>query len=203
MQMSNTSRADILSAIRDNLPKQKVEHPRIPAFQQPAGPLKAAFEERLKEAGGAAHDLGSAAEAEAKLMGLHPGAKVVCSAVPEIAGTRRVETVHDPHELADVDVGVVRAQFGVAESGAVWLTQEDLIVDGLGFLSQHLVVLLDPEQIVADMHEAYHRTRLDLTAYGCFMMGPSATADIEATLVHGAQGVRSLNVFFLPRIDSV
>lgn len=203
MQMSNTSRADILSAIRDNLPKQNVEHPRIPAFQRPAGPRKAAFEQRLKEAGGAAHDLRSAAEAEAKLMGLHPGAKVVCSAVAEIAGTRRVETVKDPHELADVDVGVVRAQFGVAESGAVWLTQEDLIVDGLGFLSQHLVVLLDPEQIVADMHEAYRRIRLDLTAYGCFMMGPSATADIEATLVHGAQGVRSLNVLFLPRIDEV
>jgi hypothetical protein len=28
------------------------------------------------------------------------------------------------------------------------------------------------------------------TAFGCFMMGPSATADIEATLVHGAQGAR-------------
>jgi Fe-S oxidoreductase len=27
----------------------------------------------------------------------------------------------------------------------------------------------------------------------------AATADIEATLVHGAQGARSLDVFFLPR----
>ena len=72
-------------------------------------------------------------------------------------------------------------------------------MNSLGFLSQHLVVLLDPEQIVADMHEAYARVRLDKTAYGCFMMGPSATGDIEATLVHGAQGARSLNLFFLPR----
>jgi L-lactate utilization protein LutC len=32
-----------------------------------------------------------------------------------------------------------------------------------------------------------------------FMMGPSAAADVEATLVHGAQGARSLNIFFLPR----
>jgi L-lactate dehydrogenase complex protein LldG len=96
-------------------------------------------------------------------------------------------------------VGVVRAQFGVAESGAVWLTQEDLTVDGLGFLSQHLVVLLDPEQIVQNMHEAYARVRLDQTAYGCFMMGPSATGDIEATMVRGAQEVRSLSLFFLPR----
>ena len=74
-----------------------------------------------------------------------------------------------------------------------------LIVDALGFLSQHLVVLLDPNDIVSDMHEAYRRVRLHETAYGCFMAGPSATADIEATLVHGAQGARSLDVFFLPR----
>jgi L-lactate dehydrogenase complex protein LldG len=129
------------------------------------------------------------------LRALHPDAKVVCSAVPEIAGTRRIGSVRDPHELADVDAGVVRAQFAVAEGGAVWLTQEDLVVDGLGFLSQHLTVLLDPEQIVADIREAYRRVRLDQTAYGCFMMGPSATADVEATLVHGAQGPRSLTVF--------
>ena len=71
-------------------------------------------------------------------------------------------------------------------------------MDNLAFLSQHVIVLVDPEQIVPDMHEAYRRVRLKETAYGCFMMGPSATADVEATLVHGAQGARSLNVFFLP-----
>jgi L-lactate dehydrogenase complex protein LldG len=197
MQRSKSSREVILRAIRDNIPRQRVEHPGIPVFQPPARPLKAAFEQRLREAGGAAHAVGSVEEAQAKLMALHPGAKVVCSAVPEIAGTRRVEKVQDPHELADVDVGVVRAQFGVAESGAVWVTQEDLGIDALAFLSQHLVVLLDPGAIVPDMHEAYRRVRLNETPYGCFMMGPSATADVEATLVHGAQGARSLNVFFL------
>jgi L-lactate dehydrogenase complex protein LldG len=198
MQTSKSSREVILSAIRENIPRQRIEHPGIPAFQRPARPLKAAFEQHLREAGGTAHDVLSPAEAQAKLMALHPGAKVVCSAVLEIAGTRRVEKVQDPHELEDVDVGVVRAQFGVAESGAVWLTQEDLGIDALAFLSQHLIVLLDPAEIVPDTHDAYRRVRLDETAYGCFMMGPSATADVEATLVHGAQGARSLNVFFLP-----
>ena len=192
-----TNREAILRLIQDNLPKHRVERPAIPDYAWARGPLKAAFTERLLEAGGAAHDVTSAAEAEAKLKALHPGAKLTCSAVPEIAGTRRIESVRDPHELADVDVGVVRAQFGVAEGGAVWLTQEELGVDALAFLSQHLVVLLDPKEIVADMHEAYRRVRLDATAYGCFMMGPSATADVQATLVLGAQGPRSLNVFFL------
>jgi len=175
-----------------------VEHPQIPLFRRAETDLKATFEEHLQRAGGAAHDIRNPAEAQAKVTSLHPTAQVICSAVPEIPGTRRAEAIRDPHELADVDVGVVRAQFGVAESGAVWLTQEDLVVNALGFLSQHLVVLLDPNEIVADMHAAYGRVRVDQTAYGCFMMGPSATGDIEATLVHGAQGVRSLNLLFLP-----
>jgi L-lactate dehydrogenase complex protein LldG len=197
MQPKILSRQTIMTSIRSNTPTQGVPHPGIPHFKWTNGSLKTAFEHHLKNAGGEAHDVVSTAEAIAKLSALHPQAKVVCSAVPEIAGTRRIEDVLDPHDLADVDVGVVRAQFGVAESGAVWLTQEDLGVNALGFLSQHLIVLLDPEEIVPYMHEAYARVRLDTTAYGCLMMGPSATADVEATLVHGAQGPRSLNVFFM------
>jgi len=199
METRTLSRDSILAAIRQNLPQQRVDRPRIPAFPSPDRPLRSRFEERLTKAGATAHTVGSPAEAAATVTALYPSAKVVCSAVPEVTGTRRAEDIHDPHELADVDVGVMRAQFGVAESGAVWLTQEDLIVNALAFLSQHLIVLLDPHEIVSDMHEAYRRVRLGDTAYGCFVMGPSATADIEATLVHGAQGPRSLHVFFLPR----
>jgi L-lactate dehydrogenase complex protein LldG len=201
--MSNDSRERILSNIRVNIPPTPVDHPLIPIFHRSEVDLKYAFERRLAYAGGAAHEIVSQPEAAEKLASLHPKAQVICSAIPEIPGTRRAESVSYPHELADVDVGVVRAQFGIAETGAVWLTQEDLIVNSLGFLSQHLVVFLDPKEIVADMHEAYARVRLDQTAYGCFMMGPSATGDIEATMVHGAQGARSLNVFFLaPSVQS-
>jgi L-lactate dehydrogenase complex protein LldG len=197
MQTSLNSRAAILNSVRANVPLQSVAHPGIPPFQWTNGSLKAAFAKHLREAGGDSHEVSSSAEANSKLIELHPQAKVICSAVTEIAGTRPIENVLDPHDLADVDLGVVRAQFGVAESGAVWLTQEDLGVDALAFLSQHLIVLLDPREIVPYMHEAYARVRLDTTAYGCFMMGPSATADVEATLIHGAQGARSLNVIFL------
>ena len=96
-----------------------------------------------------------------------------------------------------MDVGVIRARFGVAETGMVWLTQEDLKIDALGVLSQHLVILLDPQQLVRDMYEAYGRIDLQATNYGCFMLGPSATADIGAFMVRGAQGARSLTVIFL------
>jgi L-lactate dehydrogenase complex protein LldG len=202
---TTSSRETILNAVRYSnlfLSKQEAELPQIPVYQRSDTLLKPEFEVHLQKAGGAAHDVGSVAESEAMLKALHPGARVICSAVSEITGTRRVSEVHDPHELADVDVGIVRARFGVAESGAIWLTQEDLVVDALGFLSQHLIVLLDPNEIVPDMHAAYRRVRLNETAFGCFMMGPSATADVEATLVHGAQGARSLNIFFLSPVQT-
>ena len=198
MKTSSSSRGQILFNIRLFLPEKKVDHPQVPVFPRRNSPLRSDFEQRLREAGGASQVVSNDGDALSMLRALHPDAKVICSAVPEITGTRNIHDVQDPHELADVDVGVFRAQFGVAESGAVWITQEDLVVNALAFLSQHLVVLLDPEQIVPDMHEAYRRVQLNNTAFGCFMMGPSATADVEATLIHGAQGARSLNVFFLP-----
>ena len=199
MNTSSSSRENILFNIRLFLPEEKVDHPQIPVFPRLNSSLRSDFEQRLRAAGGASQFASNDADTLSRLRALHPDAKVICSAVPEIPGTRRAETIRDPHELADVDVGVIRAQFGVAETGAVWLTEEDLIVNGLGFLSQHLVILLDPNEIAADMHAAYARVRLDQTAYGCFMMGPSATGDIEATLVRGAQGPRSLNLFFLSK----
>ena len=42
------------------------------------------------------------------------------------------------------DVGVVRAAFGVAETGSIWLSEQDLRVNALAYLAQHLVALLDP-----------------------------------------------------------
>jgi L-lactate dehydrogenase complex protein LldG len=94
--------------------------------------------------------------------------------------------------LDDVDVGVVRAAFGVAETGSVLLTEAELGVEALGFLAQHLVVLLDPAQIVPTLHDAYRDPAFKTARYAILMTGPSATADIEGVLIHGAQGIRSL-----------
>jgi hypothetical protein len=50
-----------------------------------------------------------------------------------------------PHPLlADVDFGIVRASFAVAETGSVLLSDEDLGVDAVAYLAQHLIVLLSP-----------------------------------------------------------
>jgi hypothetical protein len=81
-----------------------------------------------------------------------------------------------------------------AETGSVWLSEAELRVNALGFLSQHLVVLLDPARIVANLHDAYQDEGWTSARYAALMTGPSATADIEGVLMHGEQGVRSLAV---------
>jgi L-lactate dehydrogenase complex protein LldG len=47
------------------------------------------------------------------------------------------------------------------------------------------------------MHEAYQRIRINEYGYGVFIAGPSKTADIEQSLVIGAHGPRSLEVFLI------
>ncbi|MBV7532962.1 LUD domain-containing protein [Chitinophaga sp. sic0106] len=195
--MNLNPREQILDAVRQHLPTEKVEYPAVPVFQKTIPVLLPAFEARLRDAGATVHKPADLAAAQALLAQEHADAKVICSATPDLQGNRDIHKVINPHELADVDVGVIRAGFGVAENGMVWLTQEDLVVNALGFLSQHLVILLDPAALVADMYDAYLRVHLEDTAYGCFMMGPSATADIGAVLVHGAQGARSLSVYLI------
>lgn len=130
------------------------------------------------------------------------GAKVICSTVPEIAGNRDISSVGRPQELGDVDFAIVRASFGVAETGSVLLSDLDLHVNALAYLAQHLIVLLDPEDIVVNIHHAYRRPELRLRKYACFHTGPSATADIEGVLIHGAQGVRSLSVLPIAKVSA-
>ena len=187
-----SARDDILERVRRNQPPA-VELPALPAFTVPPGSLLERFRAAVARMGGKVV-APAAAEVTGIVGALFPEAKVVASATSEVHGTRDLSTVRKPSELADVDVGVVRAVFGVAETGSVWLTHQELAVDSIAFLAQHLVVLLDPARIVATMHDAYaQRAQFD-AGYGVFMTGPSATADIEGVLIHGAQGIRSMTI---------
>jgi L-lactate dehydrogenase complex protein LldG len=123
-----------------------------------------------------------------------PDAKIICSAVPEVPSDRPWSAIRKPQDLADVDVAVVRAVLGVAESGSVLFTEAELKVNTLAYLAQHLVILLDANAILSGLQEAYTHPVFHSARYAEFHTGPSATADIEGVLIHGAQGVRSLTV---------
>jgi L-lactate dehydrogenase complex protein LldG len=192
-----SSREDILARVRKNQPSPQ-PLPDVPTFDTGAGSLLERFTAAVIRMGGKVVDLPADGDLDALTRQLFPEAKVICSATPEIQGNRALDGVRSPAELNDVDVGIVRALFGVAETGSVWLTDAQFKVNTLGFLSQHLIVLLDPGRILTNMHHAYRERAHFDARYGVFMTGPSATADIEGILIHGAQGIRSLTVVPLP-----
>lgn len=188
-----TSREDILARVRRNQPAP-LPLPSIPTFDRPlASPLDA-FRAAVLRMGGKFEAPAPTESVPALIARLFPDARSIASAVPEVEGNRPLDRIKAPADLHDVDLGVVRALFGVAETGSVWLDERQFRVNALGFLVQHLVVLLDPAAIVPNLHHAYRdRARFDVR-YGVFMTGPSATADIEGILIHGAQGIRSLTI---------
>ena len=193
-----SSREAILATIRANKPAPR-PLPDVPMFDG------ARADDRLGRFLKAFRSMGGTALVPAPGDPLAPvhdkirGAKRVISRVPEIAGTRELDLDATPSSLEDVDVAVVRAAFGIAETGSVALTEAQLGVNTLAYLAQHLIVLLDPADIVINVHHAYQRPEFRSARYTVFHTGPSATADIEGVLVHGAQGVRSLSVLPLAR----
>jgi L-lactate dehydrogenase complex protein LldG len=190
-----SSRADILEAIRQNRPRVERPLPAVPWFDDAPPPsLLAAFKDSLLRMGGLFLDPPTSGDPLAPVREKIASAEVVCSTVPEIGGNRNIANAQASQDLADVDFAIVRASFAVAETGSVLLSDVDLRVNAVAYLAQHLIVLLDPADIVANLHHGYHRPEFRNRRYAAFHTGPSATADIEGVLIHGAQGVRSLSV---------
>jgi L-lactate dehydrogenase complex protein LldG len=198
-----SSRKDMLAAIRANRPRLDRPLPKIPMFDDtPPASLLAAFKDSLHSMGGLFLDPPSSGDPLGPVHAKIADAKVVCSTVPEISGNRNIADVRTPQELSDVDFSIVRAAFAVAETGSVLLSEAELHINAVAYLAQHLIVLLDPADIVINLHHAYRRPEFRNRHYASFHTGPSATADIEGVLIHGAQGVRSLSVLPLERVGS-
>ena len=195
-----SSRDDILASIRTNLPRVDRPLPQVPLFDDdtPAS-LLSAFKASLHRMGGVFLDPPTSGDILAPVREKIADAKIACSTVPEIVGNRDIAAVHASTDLAGVDFAIVRASFAVAETGSILLSDTDLKVNAIAYLAQHLIVLLDPADIVVNLHHAYRRPEFRDRHYASFHTGPSATADIEGVLIHGAQGVRSFSVLPIAR----
>ncbi|MGF6853003.1 LutC/YkgG family protein [Paraburkholderia sp. CI3] len=193
-----SSRNMILSRLREVSPVPR-RLPEVPMFDSALPPVVKSFRKSLDRLGGVWCLLPEDTSLEQFVRSRFRDATVFCSATPEFTGTRDIASVDDPRALNDVDVGIVRPAFAVAETGSIWLSEAQYNVNALGYLSQHLIALLDPADIVGNLHQAYHRKEFFEANYAVLMSGPSATADIEGVLVRGAQGIRSLTVIPVAR----
>lgn len=182
-----SSKESILSRIRSHT-GTRYEQPEIILDAIHYEDKTGQFSESLKAAGGEAVVLQAGEDINELIRKHFPDAKRIASNLSEITcATFDPDSVSDPRELNNTDLAIVEGCFGVAENGAVWITQQ-VKHKALYFISTGLVILINKEDLVNNMHEAYKRVEGTDYKYGFFVSGPSKTADIEQALVFGAHG---------------
>jgi L-lactate dehydrogenase complex protein LldG len=177
-----SSREKILSTVEGNQPPMR-ELPPLPSGTPGAsgaggasgavGDLSLQFIAVLESIGGAAYIVSGFARVATILHEQFAGAGRVISGCPELASFAGVVNGNeDPHTLEDVDLAILPAHFGVAENGACWITETQMLHRALPFITQHLALIIHRRDVVADMHEAYDRIAA---------LESAATAGVPAT----------------------
>ena len=192
------SRNTILDAVRGNQPVAQ-PMPTIPHFHtsqlptnQPAD-LVATFCESIARMAGVVVTQ-DVPDLDSFLRAKFPDARVICSAIPEYAGTIKPASLNHWSEASTIDVCILRSPMGVAETGSILLSDIELQVNTIAFLAHDLVVLLDPKLIVSNIHDAYEHPYFKLRPYSVLMTGPSGSGDIGGIVVHPAQAAKTLTV---------
>jgi L-lactate dehydrogenase complex protein LldG len=153
------------------------------------------FVEATEASGAKVVEVKNADDLNAIVRNLYPEAKVFASNLPYITiAQKNPDTVTEAKELNGTDVGIVEGKIGVAENACVWIPQT-MKEKAVCFISEYLVIVLNRQNIVNNMHEAYKKIEMDPKYnFGTFISGPSKTADIEQALVMGAQAARGVTV---------
>lgn len=156
------------------------------------------FVEMTQTVGGNVVEANKTDDLNMLIRNLYPDAKVFASSLPYITiAQRNPDTIAEAKDLDGTDVGIVEGKIGVAENGCIWIPQT-MKEKAVCFISEYLVIVLDRQSIVNNMHEAYKSIEFDSTYnFGTFISGPSKTADIEQALVMGAQAARGVTVLVL------
>ena len=191
------SRIKILSNIKSNKPAT-VSLPEIDAelFNEELEKLSN-FKKMVEVVGGTVFSADSDNDVLEQLKVLYPEARTNYSLLADSTtfNTLALSEIQNPHDLEKLDILVLEGVFGVAENGAIWITDAEMPMRVLPFIAKHLVLVLDKSNIVPYLHQAYTHLERAKYDFGLFISGPSKTADIEQSLVIGAQGAVSLSVF--------
>ena len=156
------------------------------------------FTATLEGIGGKVHELKDMQELELEIDKERKQGHFVLSTIDSSGEEgKKINSNQTAIILEPVHKAYLKASIGVAENGAVWIKESQMINRLLPFICQHLVIVLEREKIVSTMHHAYQQINTFEEGFGVFLAGPSKTADIEQSLVIGAHGARSLVVYLI------
>jgi L-lactate dehydrogenase complex protein LldG len=191
-------RAAILKSVQENKPTL-VPLPEIDlnSFDENSDILET-FKSNVKLVGGNIQELSQLNDIDSEIKKWYPNASKIISCITESnLGTVSISEKTSTHKLETLDLAIVKGEFGVAENGAIWLSEKQFQLRVLPFITNDLVIILNKKNLCLHMHQAYKLIAQRERTFGLFISGPSKTADIEQCLVIGAQGAMSLSVFLI------
>ena len=190
-----SSRDAMLKRIQQSQPAF-IEAPSIPAFAPYFEEVLQKYVDVLKGIGGRVYVVNSYDEIIAQVENDFAGVKRIVSFENKFAAVAAIlDHSSDPHTYEDVDVCIMSSSLAVAENSAVWISDNEMPVRVLPFIAQSLVVVVNKNNIVPTMHDAYDIIADKDYGFATFIAGPSKTADIEQSLVLGAHGPKTMTVF--------
>jgi L-lactate dehydrogenase complex protein LldG len=191
-----SSREKILAAIKQNKPAETTLQTFDFSVAENGSIEK--FKNVLSSIGGTCIEADNFAAIEEQLGQHQASGKLFVQLVQELPGYNAPEFMNaDTLTIEAVDTVFMKAEVAVAENGSVWVPERNMYNRLLPFICQHLVVMVDRTNLVANMHEAYAKVKVDADGFGAFIAGPSKTADIEQSLVIGAHGPLSHTVYIV------
>jgi len=105
-------------------------------------------------------------------------------------------------------IGITSADFCMADSATLVMRTRPGQARSVSLVPVIHIAVVELKRIIADLKELYALLKWDpqerkegLTNCMTFICGPSKTADIEATMVHGAHGPREVHVFVITAQD--
>ncbi|MDN5064232.1 LutC/YkgG family protein [Aliarcobacter butzleri] len=192
-----TSKEKILNSIRENNIVKDVKLPSYENFGIKFDNKFETFSTMLESVGGKALVI-EKEDLDKTIKELYPDEKVIASNVDFCnLGNFDSNSQDDAHNLKDIDLAIVKGNFAVAENGAIWMKDASNRHRSLYFIAQNIVIVINENEIVNNMHEAYEKLSFEKAGFGVFISGPSKTADIEQSLVIGAHGPKSGYVIFI------
>lgn len=186
---------ELLNKLRRNVVRQ-FDMPSKPVDGIVYSDVTNQFVEMSKTVGAKVLEVKSSDDLNSVIREAYPNAKIFASSINGIEADLNPDTIASAADLNGTDVGIIQGELGVAENGCVWIPQT-MKERAVCFISEELVILLDKNNIVSNMHEAYKRIQMPHYGYGVFISGPSKTADIEQALVMGAQAARGVTVILV------
>ncbi len=191
------AREKILSAVKNNKPAL-VDLPLVDITGVITYPdLVAQFKLVLESIGGKIEMIANLQELQAVIVVEKQEGKFIVETISGDTAANEMLAKATSNELATVDKAYIKGSVAVAENGAIWLYESQLVNRVLPFICEHLVLVIEKENIVPTMHHAYALIDTAKEGFGVFIAGPSKTADIEQSLVIGAHGARSMLVYII------